>query len=563
MRRFFPLRMLVATLALATSPAADAPDPAVIAARRALDAGQPVAALQALAGHAARRTPGEVCLLAAQASLALGRHDDVIAALGLAASDDLVRWPERLRGAAAAVMGESVLADGRVNEARPWLDLALRLRGTGVEIDRVLVLLAEVGERLDDAKTSERAAHLVWRDWPRSPYRARAGVILARRLSSTKPDEARALLAGVRALDRIEPATRLVAAELLCHLLLPGKPGQCLVVAEQESALLPASGRLPLYRALALGALDQREGLAALDALPAPLRDDPAATAARMRWASATGVVQDVALRIEHARAQIDLGRPAQARALLEPLAKTQPAALVLLMQISDVDPDPWLTVSAMQDSAARAAVAIVLARRGDQARAWALFAALVDAPAPEGVPVASVWFWAARAAARVAPTRVGDLTARLLALDGEGVEIGLTWAEEAQRRERSAHSADDIAQAWGRAGMALPASHPWQPPAIQRAARQWMQGDNRWDEARRLLERVSAAGVSEDHLRCRFLLLQVYERLGMRAQALDLVRGLLPSASVEQAEKLERIRTRLMASDASEVQPGPLDAEN
>jgi tetratricopeptide (TPR) repeat protein len=563
MSPFPALRFLAVALVLRPLLAVEAPDPAVTAAQRALDAGQPVAALQVLGGHAARRQPGDACLLAARASLALGRADETLDALAVRTADDLARWPERLRGAVAAVTGEAALAEGRIQDARVWLELALRLRGAAVETDRVLILLAEVCERLADVRTAERAAYLVWRDWPRSPYRARAGLLVARQWSASRPDEARALLAGVRALDHSEPAVRLAAAELLCHLLLAAKPGQCLVVAEQEDARLPTTGRLPLYRALALGALEPREGLVALDALPVPLRDDPAAVAARTRWSASSGPVQDVALRLEHARAQIDLGRHGQARALLEPLAASHPAALVLLVQIPGVAPDPWLAAPTMQDPVVRATVAMVLAGRGDHMRAWPLFATMVDSPVPDGVAAASVWFWAARAATQMAPARVPELTARIMALDGEGTEIGVTWAEEAQRRERSARPAEDIAQAWRRAGAALPSSHPWQPVAIQRAARHLMQGDGRWEEARRLLERVSATGGSDDHLRCRFLLLQVYERLGMTAQALDLVRDLLPSANPEQAEKLERIRARLALRAATEVQPGPLDAEN
>jgi Tetratricopeptide repeat len=238
------------TLLLAASAAgAETTDPALAAAQRAFAAGQPVAALQVLDGHPALGIPGDVRLLRARACLALGRSGDAASTLAVRSVEDLTSWPERLRGAVAALNGEILLAAGEIPGARAWLEQGLRLRGAGVEVDRTLVLLAEVCERLGDPDAARRSAHVVWRDWPRSIHGARAGVIEARLLAVTQPDEARALLAGVRALDRVEPGTRLVAAELLCQLLLTTKPGQCLVVAEQETVRLsPQSGRLPLYR---------------------------------------------------------------------------------------------------------------------------------------------------------------------------------------------------------------------------------------------------------------------------------------------------------------------------
>lgn len=541
-------------------------DPALAAAQRALAAGQPVAAIQVLDGHPALNVPGDVRLLRARACLALGRSGDAAGTLAVRSADDLVPWPDRLRGAVAVLQGEILLSAGDITGARAWLEQGLRLRGTGVEIDRTLVLLAEVAERLGDSEAARRSAHVVWRDWPRSVYRARAGVIEARLLAATQPEEARALLAGVRALDQVEAGTRLVAAELLCQLLLTRKPGQCLVVAEQESARLSTQcGRLPLYRALALAALDPREGRMALDALPPPLRDDPAANATRTRLSSISGDQQDVALRIERARAEIDLGRSDHARAMLEPLAASQPAALILLAGMPEMILDPWLQSPAMTNRTARLAVAVALSRRGDHQRAWALFAPELgqQSSALEEVPLASVLFWAERAARQAAPTQAAGLLAQLLALPGEGTEIGLAWAEEAQRRERAGVSLEEARLAWERAGSALPANHPWQPAAILRAVRPLIQAENQWETARRLLERVLVAGGTEDQLRCRFLLAQVYEHLGLVTQALQVVGELQRVAGPEQAEKLERMRARLISHAASEVQPGPLDAEN
>jgi tetratricopeptide (TPR) repeat protein len=338
------------------------------------------------------------------------------------------------------------------------------------------------------------------------------------------------------------------------------------VVAEQETARLSTqSGRLPLYRALALAALDPREGSTALEALPPLLRDDPAATAARTRLSATSSDHQDVALRIERARAEIDLGRGDHARAMLEPLAASQPAALILLAGMPDLVLDPWLQSPAMSDHTARAAVAIALSRRGEQQRAWELFSTVLGekTTAGEEVPLASVLFWAERAARHAAPEHASALTARLLALSGEGAEIGLAWADEAQRRERAGAPLEEIRQAWERAGMALPATHPWQPAAVLRAVRPLIQAESQWETSRRLLERVAIGGGTEDLLRCRFLLAQVYEHLNLVTQALQVVGELRSLATPEQAEKLERMHARLISHATSEVQPGPLDAEN
>ena len=567
-RRFAPggrpwWRVAAMSACLVCGTVAEEPDAVVTAARKALAAGQPMAALQVLADHPAQDGPTPVRLLQARALLTLGRPQEAAQRLGVSTMAQLAAWPERRRGAVAALLGDIALAGGDLTTARRWLEQALHLAGDEVEIDRTAVLLAECGERSDDAVAAGRYAHLVWRDWPRSPYRARAGVIEARLLAKSQPDQARALLAGVRALDQVEPGTRMSAAELLCQLLLPVKPGQCLVVAEQEMLRLPTSGQLPLYRALALAALDPGEGLAALERLDPLLGAQPAARAAMLQLRnSPTDRQQDAALRIERARAEIELGRPRQARAMLEPLAATQPAALILLAGMGEVALDAWLESPAMRDAGARAAVAISYARRGDQSHAWALFEPLVT---PEvvtipGLPQASLLYWSARSVPRTAPERSAPLIARLLSLDEEGIEVGMTWAEEAQRRERAGAPPADVRTAWERSALALPATHPWQPVAILHAARPLMETGEDGERARRLLERVSAM-ANEDQRRCRFLLAQVDGRLGRTREALQVVAELRQAASPEQAEKLDRLR--LEAAAASEVGKGPLDAEN
>lgn len=545
--------------------AVDDRDAAIQAALKALNAGQAVAALQVLHGHPATGAPGKVRLIQARALLALGRHQEAAARLGVGDLEQLNAWPESLRALASSVAGEISLASGALDVARPYLERALRLRGEGVAVDRTMVLLAECCERQGDTATALRYAHAVWRDWARSPERGRAGVIEARLTAKEHPDQARSVLAGVRVLDLVESSTRLSAAELLCHLLLPTRPGQCLVVAEQDMLRLREHGRLPVYRALALAALDPREGLAALVALPESLRGEPAVLAAIDRLqALPAAQAEDAALRIERARAEIELGRASAARAMLEPLAATQPSALILLATIDDVALERWLAVPAMSEPSARAAVGIALSRRGDHARAWPLLMPLVTTTVQriDGVTSASLLYWAATSARSVAPAQVEPLTAALLALDSHTIETGLVWALEAQRREQAAASADAVRAAWERAAEDLPANHPWQPLAILRATRPLIEADGGVEQAVRLLERVGDA-ASDDQRRCRFLLAQVYERLGRTAQALQVIDELQGQADAEQLHKLARMRARLISSGTSEVQGRPLDAEN
>ncbi len=561
--RVFVSVLLVPWVALLS--AAEDRDATIQAALKALDAGQAVAALQVLNGHPSAGVPGKVRLIQARALLALGRHQEAAAFLKVEGVETLHAWPEYLRAAASAVAGEIALASGDLDVARSHLERALRLRGEGVAVDRTMVLLAECGERQGDTAMAVRYAHAVWRDWARSPHRGRAGVIEARLIAKEQPDQARSVLAGVRVLDQVEPSTRLSAGELLCHLLLPTRPGQCLVVAEQELLRLTNHGLLPVYRALALAALDPREGLVALNALPESLRNEPAVGAAIIRLnALPAAQAQDAALRIERARAEIELGRAQAACAMLEPLAATQPIALILLASIDGVALERWLEVPAMSEPSARAAVGIALARRADHARAWALLQSLVTPAVQnrEGITTASLLYWAARSAQHAAPERAAPLSAALLALDDRTLETGLAWADEAQRREQSAAPPEATRAAWERAALALPADHPWQPIAILRAARPLIVADGGGQAARQLLERVSGS-VSEDQRRCRFLLAQVYERLGLLAQALQVIDELQGKADIEQLQKLTRMRARLSSSATSEVQEHPLDAEN
>ena len=570
----------MALFALALPMAAvEGDDPVVVAAQKALTAGQPLAALHVLREHVQQDQRGIVRLIQARAWVALGRYQEAQQALGVHTFEHLKAWPERLHGAVAAVMGDIVLASGAGAAARPWLEQALRTPSEGVEIDRTLVLLAECCESVGDHAVAQRYAHAVWRDWTRSPYRARAGLLEARWCAETKPDQARALLAGVRSLDAVEPGTRMVATELLCRLLLVSKPGQALVVAEQEMQRLSQTGRLPLYRALALMALDPLEGQTAIERLDPALLNDPAAQSAltRVRNIAAQSAPQDQALRIERARVEWELGRPQQARAMLEPLAATEPAALMVLAAMGDVPLVAWLKSPSMADVNAHAAVAIALSRQADHVRAWPLFLPLIAQPSPliSGIPHASIWYWAAQSAQQRAPEQMAALVERILALTETGVETGITWANEAQRRERERAPSTSVREAWERAALALPAEHAWHPLVTLNAVRPLLEAGYELEKAMRLLENVSGMAMTADQQRCRFLLAQTYERLNRPAQALQVVAELRRHASADQLEKLDRMAVRLSqatptSSDSpttsepvSEAPQRALDAEN
>jgi hypothetical protein len=388
------------------------------------------------------------------------------------------------------------------------------------------------------------------------------------------------LLAGVRSLDAVEPGTRMFAAELLCRLLLASKPGQALVVAEQEMQRLPKIvGRLPLYRALALVALDPLEGQAAIERLDPVLMSDPAAKSAllQVRSLAADRAPQDQALRIERARVEWELGRPQQARIMLEPLAANEPAALIILAAMGDVPLDAWLAAPSMADANAHAAVAIALSRRGDHIRAWPLFLPLITPKKPliSEISLASILYWAVQSAQQRAPEQMSDLVGRILALNDLSVETGITWATEAQRREQSGDPSTSVREAWERAALALPAQHAWHPLATVNAVRPLLETGQGLEKAMRLLEQVSGLAVTADQQRCRFLLAQTYERLNRRAQALQVINELRQHATAEQLEKLDRMAIRLSqtsisgpatapaSAPASNAPRGALDAEN
>ena len=536
-------------------------DPVLLSAKNALANGQAIAALQLLQGHRAGAIPGQVTLLRAQALLALGRASEAQAAIGPHDQIAWARWPERWRSAAAAVLGEAYALEGQSEAARLWLAQALTKPGVEVAVDRILLLYAETLVICGEVTQAERVAHALWRDWPRSAYRARAGVLEARLLAEQQPDQARMLLAGVRSLDALDSQTHLAASELLCRLLLEKQSAQCLMVAEQAIAVLGEVGTLPMWRALAMVNLDAQVGLAAIEALPEVMRQTPTVQAAliQLQQVRTDAALSDAAGIKARAQVAIDLRQPQEAALLLHPLAAQDSAALIMLASIPQQALDAYVNTPAMRDPMAAQVVGITFAQRGDLNKAWPLlqFALTDRAMKRTNAQQASLWYWSALAAEKYAPKLVSDLRQNLLNIPGVGLEIGLTWCAEAQRREHQG--------AGERAALALPTNHPWHPSATWRAAKTYLDVDQpeTREKALALLLAASAVGDSEDHRRCRFYLAQLYERIQKPQEARQMVDSLRAGASREQAERLDLLAARLRLAISLEVQSDPLDAEN
>jgi hypothetical protein len=486
--------LLCAHVALIADRANGAEDPALSAAQEALEAGLPAQSIQLLRGHPGLAHAGAERLMLARAYLALGRGPDALQSLGATAdpawSD---AWPPISRGAAQQCAGEAMILLGDEQGARASLDRACR---TGsVAVDRCLALLAELCQKSGDLTAARDYARVLWQEWPRSPYRGHGGMILASLLASQAPDQAQVVLAGVRIADNLSPSDRLSAAELLCSLLLEHHPGDCLVVAEQESRRLTASpagsstGTLPLFRALALSVLEPHEGMRALSTLSESLRATPAAQAMVERLRSAPVAGPNPDLVIERARAEAQLGRVDTARSLLVPLAAEHPPALVALAALPGGDLSQFISSPSTHNPAASLALGRALVIADRSALGWPLLAQALaqrDAGKAAELSIPALLYWCERAAKTADPGAVPALRQRLLALDEPGQETGLAWCDEAERRSQEGGDAE---AAWERAAKLLPPEHPWAPAAAWRAARSLLERGMRLADARVLVE--------------------------------------------------------------------------
>ena len=539
-----------------SGPLAAEDDPLLTAARAALADNQPLGAVNLLRGHPGLTRMGAERLLLARAQLALGRGDQSLVVLATADPAALPGWPASLRGAVALCTGEAQLQRGDDQGASTWLALAAHTGGEEVEIDRCLALLVELARRLGDRAAERTYAEALWLGWVRSPWRVAGGLALARLLADGEPDQAREVLAGVLQAESLPPQ-RLAAAELLSHLLLARRPGQCRVVTERELRRGGNAGRLPLYRALSLAALDDPTAGEALTALPAALAADPAVAAARQRVDSRqTSGDGELAKRRERARAALELDRPADALALIREDARTDAEALALLAAIPGSPLDAYLEVPALAHSLAAFAVGRALVERGRHQSALPLLQRSLSVVQQAGIPGLSipvVRHWT-REAARITDAKLAEqLRVAQLGESGGGSEIGQAWCEEAQRLALTADRAGEDA-AWRRAAGALPAGHPWRAGAAWRVARHLVTQDGELSDALAMLTGPAWEGDGEDAQRCRFLLAQVLGRLGRRADALRTAETLRPLAVGEQRDRLEHFIARLK----SETAPAP-----
>lgn len=542
--------LLLLCLAFA-GPAVAEDDPLLVAARAALAGNQPLGTLNLLRDHPGLARMGAERLLVARAQLALGRGDQALAALATGDAAALSGWPSSLRGAVALCVGEARLQRGDDQEASTWIALAARTGGDGVAIDRCLALLIELARRLGDRAAERVYAEALWQGWARSPWQVAGGLALARLLAEAEPDLAREVLAGVLQTEAT-PSQRLAAAELLCHLLLARRPGQCLVVAERELRRGGNAGRLPLYRALALVELRDPAAGGVLRALPAVLAADPAVAAARQkidsRQASADG---ESAGRRERARAALELGQPAEALALIRADARADAEALALLAAIPDSPLDDYLEAPALAHPLASFAVGRALVERGRQVAALPLLRRSLTVAVTSGIAglsVPAVRHWTREAARVVDPGFAEELRVAQLRESGSGSELGQAWCEEAQRLAMTAErDAEDAA--WRRAVAALPAAHPWRAGAVWRVARRLLGQDGELSDALAMLTGPAWDGDGEDAQRCRFLLAQVLSRLGRSAEALHAAESLRRHAvGSEQRQRLEQFIARLQA---------------
>ena len=524
-----------------------AEDPTVEAAIEAMGNGLPAQSVQLLQSLPDHGRVGIARLTLARAYLALGRGEDSLQALGAASGMNWIAdWPVLHRGTAEQCAGEALILTGDDRRARLCLDQACRQSGS-VAVDRCLALLSELCRKTGDPKAATDYARVLWEEWPRSSYRGHGGVLLAELIAAQHPDEARAILAGVRLIDTLAEADRLRAAELLCSLLLDKRPGACLVVAEQEARRLPSPGQLPLYRALAMCALDPQEGLRTLQALSGDLRTTPTAQAALERLRAAPVHQADVGMIIERAHAEAELGRADRARTLLLPLATDQPAALIALSDVPGTDMGAFIDSPAARNPMAALALGRALVVADRAADGWTLLRRILsayDAGQAAGLPLADLLTWAGRAAEAVDPQAAAALRQRLLSLDQPGQATGQAWCDEAERRSREGGDAE---AAWERAAHLLPQDHPWAAAAAWRAARNLVDQGIRLADARRLVEVPAWAGSDVDQLRCRFLVAQIAERTGDRHEAQRAANSLLPLADATQLPRLQQFIARLL----------------
>jgi hypothetical protein len=519
-------------------------------AQSAWSHGQSAAAADLLRQHPALPILGRERLLLARCLLATGRPDEALSQVWPPdAGENLSRWPAALRAQALQTGAEALIArDGSSRQAVAWISAAID--GRDVPADRCLLLLAEQLISLGDRSQARRCLERLWGGYPRSEHRPHAGVELAKLLAEEEPLRARETLAAVRAMDRTSPGIRLQAAELLCRLLIDGRPGQCLVVAEQDSIRCPGdTGLLPLYHALAMAKLSPSEGLAELERLPDQLRNLDAARVviARLREAADRKEQQSLQQRLELAEAAAALRRWPEVGSLLEPVAREEAAALIQLARLPGFDPTPYLDAPSARQPQGAIALAQILIQSSQERRAWLLLKPVLETADRQGAAWARLLYWAGESVRATDATEFHRLRQQLLLIEEPCLEAGMAWCDEARQREESKI---DAHEAWLRAARALPADHPWQSAASWRAAR-WLFDQEKYAESAEILAIPAAAGDTADNQRCRFLLAHALARLGRKDEAKQLAESLRDHADADQKLKLQRLIDAIGESDS------------
>ena len=535
MRPDFRIAPFLLTVALSVVLLSAVEDPRLLAAEASLSDGQPDRAIALLRDAAATRVCSRERLCLVRAQWTLSNPRSALMTLDEGSAGDCANWPVALRGTAAQLAAELHIVVGEIPQARTLLAVALAQRREGDLA--CLCLAAELAAAAGDVSEARRLAEDVWSRVPRTAESAQGGIVLARLVAQNDPTSARAILAQVRAVSGLSVQQRVSAAELLCRLLLPIQPGQCLVVAERElSASTSVQGTLVLYRALALAALGAEEAEAQLTAVPNPWCDDPAVRAALAHIAAdrTTGRQANVQQRMERAAAAADLGQWDRVISLVSADADQIPAALIILVRCPTIDARPLVASHAARDPRASLALTRVLVCTNHPHEAWVAVQPALLAVEQGGDVGALVW--AAEAARHAAPDHMVALLERAVAADPAPADIGIAWCRLAEYHESQGFPGD---QEWMQAAERLAADHPWKPGAIARTARFILANAGDLVQAERLLRGVSQ-GLTCDALRCRFLLAQVLVRQGRMSEARHCAESLLEHADQSQRARVQ-----------------------
>lgn len=520
-----------------------AEDAVVTAATAALAQGRPAQALDLLGvegGGAAAQA------LRVQAAAALG---DVARTQAFAGAD-LSRWPVQQRGAVALAVGRMQAAAGDWPAARSSLLVAID--SGGVEGDHALDLLAEVAFTVGDLVLARRCAELRWRRMPRTAAAAGAGLLLARLHLESDPVAARVLLAQVRALPDLPQGTDDSAVALLCRSFLAQNPEEALMVAERALAN-GARGDIPLWRALALLAIDPAAGTTAVARLPADLAVRPEIAAVR---ASAAPLSDDRQRRLALAQAASAGRRWAEVVDLATPLAADDAVALSLVLAVPGADPARWSAAPAARTPIGASALAQAWLARANPAAALAAVLPVLE----ERREFASIpRYWAWRSALALGDVRADGWARDLRQIPPEDLPdliAGEVWADFAQavgRGEGGVPPGDRQAEAaWLIAARRLPVTHPWWLPALEMTLRAALDQRLEADSALSVAERLGRDLSLKNAQICAFFAVQVAVRAGHAERAESFAGALRRVASPEQLEKLERLLSR------GEIAPTP-----